>query len=91
MHIDKFIWDGKNIPHIARHQVTPDETEETVLSKERYIWRAREERYCVLGKTAMGRYLFVAFDYYSNNSAYVVTARDMDYKERKLYKRKVRS
>ncbi|MBI1979134.1 MAG: BrnT family toxin [Elusimicrobia bacterium] len=90
MRIDKFIWDEDNSEHIARHKVTPDEAEEAVAEKHRYLWQRWLGRYCVLGKTMAGRYLFVAFDYYSKDrSAYVATSRDMDDKERKLYKRKV--
>lgn len=90
MNVERFRWDENNVAHIARHHVAPDEAEEVLASGRRIIWRAGENRYRALGRTEAGRYLFVVFDYYKDEkAAYVVTAREQDKKERKLYKRMV--
>ena len=86
--IHDFIWDETNIEHIAQHHVNPREAEE-VFESRYYLRRLWDDRYASLGRTDAGRYLFVAFDYnQKDKSVYVATARDMDEKERKLYRRR---
>ena len=45
--------------------------------------------YNILGQTLSGRYLFVVIALRRKGVAYVVTARDMDNKEKKLYRKLV--
>ena len=47
-----------------------------------------ENLYTSLGRTRAGRYLAVFFIYKPSHAALVISARDMDEKERKLYERK---
>jgi len=88
MNVTAFEWDHHNIDHIARHRVDPDEVEE-IFESRHYLVGGRDGRYLVLGRSAEGRYLFCVIERSSKSEAYrVVTARDMESWERKLYKRK---
>ncbi len=94
MFIDDFIW----LPDIldklmVKHQVTQDEVEETFFNSARYRfvesgYRKGEDVYAAGGQTDAGRYLIVFFIYKSNNTALILSARDMDKKERRRYERK---
>jgi len=89
MRIDSFDWDEINIEHIARHQVMPDEAEEVFESKY-YLLRSRSGRYLALGRNAVGRHLTCIIEKISQpNRVRIITARDMNQAERKLFKRKV--
>lgn len=88
LYIREFIWDETNVSHIAVHRVKPEEVEE-VFESPYHLRKLWQDRYIALGRSHTGRYLFVAFDY-SHQVVYVATARDMDYKERKIYKRRVK-
>ena len=85
MHISGFDWDDRNRDHIARHNVEPEEAEEAFLGR-RLIFRSYESRYILLGRSAAGRYLILAFSL-SGGIARVITARDMTKAERKRYQR----
>lgn len=87
MVISGFDWDDDNVLHIDRHQFTPDEVEE-VFAGEYKIRRTRDKLYIVLGETLGGRLAFVVFRRLSRGLIRVVTARDMDDSERRLYRRK---
>ena len=50
--------------------------------------QADENLYTAYGLTAAGRWLIVFYILKPNNSALVISARDMDQKERRLYARK---
>lgn len=89
MHIDRLYWDDWNVEHIASHRVQPQEVEEVFTSRGKQIYHAWKGRYRMLGRTEAGRYLMIVFDYPSRGgAAYVVTARDMDDKERTLFNRR---
>lgn len=84
--IHRLIWDERNISHIAKHNVTPSEAEKVCYSPKSIVYR-RGDRYIVLGQTGAGRYLFVVLEFLGKGTARVITARDMDKKERRLYHR----
>jgi uncharacterized DUF497 family protein len=84
--IKQFIWDEMNVLHIGKHHVKPEEVEE-LFDSYYYLRRLWPNRYIVLGRSHSGRYLFVALDY-TDQQVYVATARDMDDKERKLFKKR---
>ncbi|MGH9833163.1 MAG: BrnT family toxin [Blastocatellia bacterium] len=94
MRIDDFIW----LPNIVekldvKHQVSQDEVEEVFFNRPRFRFvesgnRRGEDVYSASGQTAAGRYLIVFFILKSSNTALIISARDMDQKERKLYERK---
>ena len=83
----EFDWDDGNVEHIARHHVSPEEAEEVFRSRF-HLLHTRLGRYVALGQTEEGRYLFCAFERKGPGRVRVVTARDMEPWERKLYKRK---
>ena len=89
MRIESFDWDEVNIEHIARHRVMPDEAEEVFESKY-HLLRSKSGRYLTLGRNADGRYLACIIEKLSQpNTVRIITARDMNQAERKLFKRKV--
>lgn len=87
MGISGFDWDESNILHIERHQFTPEEVEE-VFAGAYKVRRTRDRLYLALGETFDGRLAFVVFRYLSRGVIRVVTARDMDESERRLFRRK---
>ena len=87
MVISGFDWDEDNILHIERHQFTRDEVEE-VFGNDYKVRRTRQKLYIALGETLDGRLAFVVFRWQSRGLIRVVTARDMDDSERRLFRRK---
>lgn len=64
MSIVEFIWDEENTRHLARHEITPSEAEETCqldpLIQEMQE-HAAENRVLVFGRTAKGRMLTIIY------------------------------
>jgi uncharacterized protein len=85
--ISGFEWDDDNTFHIDRHEFTPQEVEE-VFAGDHKVRRTRQKRYIALGQTLDGRLAFVVFRRLSAGLVRVVTARDMDERERRLFRRK---
>jgi len=91
MNIRGFIWQEEIIDKLDRkHNIKPDEVEEVFKGKPKFLRKEKgkvesEELYNVLGRTASGRYLSVFFIYKSSRQALIVTAREMNGKERKYY------
>jgi len=94
MYIDDFIWLEDIIDKLlAKHQVTPEEVEEIFFNHPRFRfvesgYRVGEDGYSASGQTDAGRYLIVFFIRKPVNLALILSARDMDKKERRLYERK---
>jgi uncharacterized protein len=85
--VSGFEWDEGNIVHLARHEFAPEEVEE-VFAGSYKVRRAREGRYIALGETVDGRLAFVVFRRMTRGVIRVVTARDMDDRERRMFRRK---
>jgi uncharacterized protein len=85
--ISGFDWDDDNVFHIERHQFTPDEVEE-VFAAGYKVRRTRQKLYVALGETLDGRLAFVVFRRLPGALIRVVTARDMDDSERRMFRRK---
>ena len=83
-----FDWDEGNLEHVGEHGVEPGEVEEIFRGK-LYVRRVRE-RYIVLGVTLTGRRLFSVLVRYPGPVARIITARDMNAKERRLFERSAR-
>jgi len=94
MYIDDFIWLPDIIEKLAvKHHVTQDEAEEVFFNKPRYRfvesgYRPGEDVYSASGQTDAGRYLMVFLICKSPHAALILSARDMDNKERRRYERK---
>lgn len=81
-------WTPDAVRHIwERHRVTVLEVEE-VCYADPWIRRARDDRYTVWGQTDAGRYLIVVVVYLGSGRVGVVTARDMNRAERRLFARR---
>lgn len=87
MVISGFEWNDRNIVHIERHQFSPDEVE-SVFEGAYKVRRARDGLYAAFGETLDGRLAFVIFRRLTKGVIRVVTARDMEDKERRLFRRK---
>jgi hypothetical protein len=86
--IDELVWTEENEEHIAEHGVTPQEVGELFFEEGPYFRRGPGENlYHVYGQTGAGRYLFVVMIYLGDRKGFVVTARDMDKKEQRLYQK----
>jgi uncharacterized DUF497 family protein len=82
-----FICDAANTAHIARHNISQEETEQVIqndpLDLDRQIHNG-EERFVHLGETLAGRLLFVVVTE-RDDQLRVVTAFQADKKSRKFY------
>jgi hypothetical protein len=85
--VSGFEWDDDNILHIERHEFTPEEVEE-VFAGDHKVRRTGEKRYIALGETLDGRLAFVVFRRLPGGIVRVITARNMDASERRLFRRK---
>ncbi len=90
----KFEWDKHNTQHIKRHDIEPTECEEAFFNLPLIInpditHSQTEIRYHALGKTNTGRNLLMVFTIHSKNIR-VITARNMNKKERRLYNEKTK-
>jgi uncharacterized protein len=95
VYIDDFIWLPDIVDKLAvKHHVTEEEVEEVFFGRPRYRFvesghRPGEDVYAALGQSDAGRYLIVFFIYKRENRvALIVSARDMDQKERRRYEQK---
>lgn len=94
MRITDVLWLPDIIEKLAsKHQVQPFEVEEVLLRLPgfRRIERGRvqgEDLYTAMGQTDGGRYLIVYFIRKAGGVALIISARDMDAKERRRYGRK---
>ena len=70
-------WNKWAIEHISRHDVSPDEP---------FIRRGKDGTYYILGQTLAGRYLFIVAVKAERGKLRIITARDMDSKEKRLYR-----
>ncbi len=92
MHINRVIirdWYAEKIWY--KHHVDEDEIRDVILTRRTSFRRlqkgnvAGEDVFGAYGQTEGGRYLSVFFIYKINRNAFVISARDMDGKERKRY------
>lgn len=88
----KFDWDKGNIDkNWKKHQVSNTECEEIFFDENKKILKDRlhsgsEDRYIILGKTKKERLLFVVFTI-REKKIRVISARDINKKERRLYEK----
>ncbi|CUS03242.2 conserved protein of unknown function [Candidatus Promineifilum breve] len=94
MKIDDFMWLPTIVEKLdSKHGVSPEEAEEVFFNKPRFLFvetglHADEDVYSASGRTNSGRYMVVFFIRKESNTALIISARDMDRKERKRYERK---
>ncbi len=94
MIIDDFIWLPAIVEKLEyKHGVSIDEVEEIFFRKPRFRFvetglQPSEDVYSVSGQTSGGRYLIAFFIRKANRVALIISARDMDRKERRRYEQK---
>jgi uncharacterized protein len=92
--IDDSIWLPDIVDKLAiKHQVTQDEVEEVFFNRPRYRFvesghQPGEDVYAAGGQSDAGRYPIVFFIHKTSNVALILSARDMERKERRHYERK---
>lgn len=90
--IIKFIWDQSNLDKsYQKHDVTPKEAEEIFVSEDLQVINdvkhsQDEERFIALGKTFLGKSLFVVFTM-RKDKIRIVSARRMHQKEVEKYEK----
>lgn len=87
---ERFSWDDWNMEHIKKHDVSKAEVEQAFHSKI-YIADSYFARKIILGKTKKGRLLTIVVSFEKQKEPYVVSARDMSKKERRIYYEKAKS
>jgi uncharacterized protein len=86
-----FQWDKGNIEkNWLKHRVTPYECEQLffnlpLVAHEDIKHSEKENRYYALGKNDINRFLFIVFTV-RENKIRIISARDMNKKEKKVYK-----
>ena len=91
MKIIKILWTEKTIEHIAKHNIITEEVESVCFSEPWVIKRTKGKskyRYAALGQTYEGRYIIIFFVYADSGRIRIITARDMDLRERSVYKKR---
>ena len=97
MDIDRFLIPPRREAHIGQsHQVNRDEVYDAFEDDDVQIGRIRDERpdrqgrlYVAFGRAENGRLLTVIFRYFlEDQTAYVITARDMTAMEKRRYRKK---
>lgn len=91
-----FEWDyGNSEKNYKKHNVTQRETEEAVTSDNMFIFdnekhSGGEKRYMIWGITDGGRRLNLIITI-RNNAVRIISARDMNVKERRVYEEKIKT
>lgn len=94
MQIRKILWLDRIVEKIeTRHHLSQDEVEDVFANHPKYRKAERgdfegEDLYYAYGQTDSGRYIFTVFIYKKTRDALIMSARDMDAKERKRYVKK---
>lgn len=94
MRIEGILWLREVIDKLySKHQVETYEVEDIFKSKPkiRFVEKGNiegEDVYLALGQTDAGRYLAVLFIYKQTQEALILSARDMEPKEKKQYGKK---
>ncbi len=85
MKSERLIWDNWNREHIKKHGVSEQEAETVANDQSSIRMKTYGNRLMVLGITRGERLLTVILSYEKQKNPYVVSARDMSKKERKIY------
>lgn len=86
MQIRRLRWNEWNIKHIQRHRVSQDEVEDVCYSKH-FAIKSGRGKMALWGQTAAGRYLLVILVIEDYGDHYPISARDMDEREKKQYRK----
>lgn len=78
--------DSFNVEHIKKHSLSVAEIENALQDSHLKSFTTYKERMMILGRS-QGRLLTIVLAKESDNKFYVITARDMDKRERLFYRR----
>ena len=81
--IKELVWDDWNVEHIKKHEVSVIEVEKACYQPIN-SFKSYQNRLIILGKTKNNRLLTLVLMKKNKGVYYLVTARDMSRKERKL-------
>lgn len=88
MRIRKLLWSQSVIKKLhTKHKIQPPEVRE-ICAGNHLALRGRRGTHYLLGQTAAGRYLFVVLSNRGKGKFKVVTAREMNAKEKRLFRRR---
>ena len=93
MRIEGIIWFDEIIEKLEwKHSVQPYEVTDVFVNKPQFRFvekghRSGENVYAAMGQTYTGRYLIVFFIYKKDKRAFIVSARNMTDRERRIYER----
>jgi len=84
------IWTQAVVDKIwQKHRVTPEEVEEAIYDDKPICHKGASNSYCVYGQAVSGRYLFIVLIKKGRGARYkVITARDMQDKEKRYYEKR---
>ncbi len=86
-----FRWNAWNVEHLARHGITPEEAEDVIASALRpYPRRIDDDKLLVWGPGRGGRLLQVVFVMDDNGTAFVIHARHLTEREKRLSRKRGR-
>ena len=94
MRIAGILWLDQVVDKLAsKHSVETYEVEELLSNQPKFRFAAKGDRpgedvYLGLGQTDGGRFLVVYFIYKRTKEALILSSRDMEHKERRIYERK---
>ena len=87
----EFRWNDANLEHIARHDVGRTEAEFIVRHARRpYPEKRENDKFYIAGQTSDGRYLQVVFIIDPPPVIYVIHARELTDREKRVYRRRAR-
>jgi uncharacterized DUF497 family protein len=85
----EFRWNDWNLDHIARHGVTPEETEQVILHPQKPYPEYREdEKWLIWGRGKSGRFLQVIYLLEEDATIYVIHARPLTEREKRRYRKR---
>ena len=81
------IWSQTVVDKICgKHRVSPEEVEEAIFDDKPNCHKGASNSYCVYGLAVSGRHLFIVLGKKGGGAQYkVITARDMQDKEKRYY------
>jgi len=87
----EFRWNAANVEHIGKHNIEPQAAEFVVRRARRpYPEKREDEKFYVAGRTESGEYIQVIFIIDPPPLVYVIHARRLNDREKRVYRRRIR-
>jgi uncharacterized DUF497 family protein len=87
----EFRWNEWNVEHVIAHGVTPAEAERVVLlAGKMQRFRRGDDKWAVWGPGTGGRLLQVVVLFEANDTVYIIHARPLNEREKRLLRRRLR-